>query len=126
LHYSTDRLKSAVFFYPKFTKLTKKETKMQKFTDVFAETIPFLCKTAIAFALAFLIGGIAYCFADEPTDWHDNTLSEQIQQEARAKAKAQWREENGIYQANLTPQVNADMYRYVEQKQAEINRTWSK
>lgn len=60
------------------------------------------------------------------TDWHDNTLSEQIQQEARAKAKAQWREENGIYQANLTPQVNADMYRYVEQKQAEINCTWSK
>ena len=60
------------------------------------------------------------------TDWHDNTLSEQIQQEARAKAKAQWREENGIYQANLTPQVNADMYRYVEQKQVEINRTWSK
>ena len=99
---------------------------MQKFTDVFAETIPFFCKTAIAFALAFLIGGIAYCFADEPTDLHDNTLSEQIQQEERAKAKAQWREENGIYQANLTPQVNADMYRYVEQKQAEINRTWSK
>lgn len=60
------------------------------------------------------------------TDLHDNTLSEQIQQEERAKAKAQWREENGIYQANLTPQVNADMYRYVEQKQAEINRTWSK
>ena len=60
------------------------------------------------------------------TDWHDNELSQQIQQEARAKAKAQWREENGIYQANLTPQANADMYRYVEQKQAEINRTWSK
>lgn len=60
------------------------------------------------------------------TDWHDNELSEQIQQEERAKAKAQWREENGIYQANLAPQVNADMYRYVEQKQAEINRTWSK
>ncbi len=65
-------------------------------------------------------------FANEPTDWHDNTPSQQIQQEARAKAKEQWREENGIYQANLTPQVNADMYRYVEQKQAEINRTWSK
>ena len=57
------------------------------------------------------------------TDWRDNELS---QQEEQAKAKAQWREENGIYQANLTPQVNADMYRYVEQKQAEINRTWSK
>lgn len=60
------------------------------------------------------------------TDYNDNGISEQIQQEARAKAKAQWREENGIYQANLTPQVNADMYRYIEQKQAEINRTWSK
>ena len=96
---------------------------MQKFTDVFAEAIPFLCKTVIAFALAFLIGGIANCFADEPTDWHDNELSEQIQQAERAKAKAQWREENGIYQANLTPQVNADMYRYVAQRQAEINRT---
>ena len=57
------------------------------------------------------------------TDWHDNELS---QQEEQTKAKAQWREENGIYQANLTPQVNADMYHYVEQKQAEINRTWSK
>ena len=56
-------------------------------------------------------------------DWDNNALS---QQEEQAKAKAQWREENGIYQANLTPQVNADMYRYVEQKQAEINRTWSK
>ena len=96
---------------------------MQKFTDVFTEIIPFLCKTAIAFAIAFSIGGIAHCVVDQPTDWHDNELSEQIQQEARAKAKAQWREENGIYQANLTPQVNADMYRYVEQKQAEINRT---
>ena len=57
------------------------------------------------------------------TDWDNNALS---QQEEQAKAKAQWREENGIYQANLTPQVNADMYRYVEQKQAEINRTWRK
>ena len=54
------------------------------------------------------------------TDWHDNELS---QQEEQAKAKAQWCEENGIYQANLTPQVNAEMYLYVEQKQAEINRT---
>lgn len=99
---------------------------MQKFTDVFAEITRPLAKIACAMFIAFLIGGIAYCFADEPTDWHDNTLSEQIQQEERAKAKAQWREENGIYQANLTPQVNADMYRYVEQKQAEINRTWSK
>ena len=65
---------------------------MQKFTDVFAETIPYLCKTAIAFALAFLIGGIAYCFADEPTDWHNDTLSQQIQAGTQSEVKG------GIYQ----------------------------
>lgn len=89
---------------------------MQKFTDVFAETIPFLCKTAIAFALAFLIGGIAYCFADEPTDWHDNTLSEQ-----QAKAKAQWREENGDWQPNLTAGVEQEALAYVLKKQKELD-----
>ncbi|HHF0465654.1 TPA: hypothetical protein ACPHRS_001334 [Haemophilus influenzae] len=76
-----------------------------------------------ALIIALIIGGISLHANANPTDWHDNELSQQIQQEARAKAKAQWREENGIYQANLTPQVNADMYRYVEQRQAEINRT---
>ncbi|HHF4945964.1 hypothetical protein [Haemophilus influenzae] len=76
-----------------------------------------------ALVISLIVGGISLDANANPTDWHDNALSEQIQQEERARAKAQWREENGIYQANLTPQVNADMYRYVEQKQAEINRT---
>lgn len=84
-----------------------------------------ICYFLAALIIALIVGGISlHANANaNPTDWHDNELSEQIQQEARAKAKAQWREENGIYQANLTPQVNADMYRYVEQKQTEINRT---
>ena len=60
------------------------------------------------------------------TDYYNNDVSEQISADWERKAKAEWIEENGIYQANLTPQVNAEMYRYVEQKQAEINRTWSK
>ncbi|CBY81102.1 hypothetical protein AO053_04935 [Haemophilus influenzae biotype aegyptius] len=76
-----------------------------------------------ALVISLIVGGISLDADANPTDWHDNELSLQIQQEAREKAKAQWREENGIYQANLTPQVNADIYRYVEQKQAEINRT---
>ncbi|HHF3372884.1 hypothetical protein CH571_009370 [Haemophilus influenzae] len=82
-----------------------------------------ICYFLAALIIALIVGGISLHANAHPTDWHDNELSEQIQQEERARAKAQWREENGIYQANLTPQVNADMYRYVEQRQAEINRT---
>ncbi|HHF6601933.1 TPA: hypothetical protein ACPP6V_001270 [Haemophilus influenzae] len=84
---------------------------MQKFTDVFAETIPFLCKTAIAFALAFLIGGISYCFASEPTALE------------REKARVQWITEHGQYQPNLTEPAKQEALAYTKQKQAEINRT---
>lgn len=99
---------------------------MQKFTDVFAETIPFFCKAVIAFALAFLIGGIAYCFANEPTDWHDNTLSEQIQQEARCEQKGGVFENGVCLPPNLTLAAEKELQAYTAQKQAEINRTWSK
>ena len=103
-----------------------KEPKMQKFTDVFAETIPFFCKTAIAFALAFLIGGIAYCFADEPTDWHNNTLSEQIQAETQCELKGGVLENGVCLPPNLTLAAEKELLTYTAQKQAEINRTWSK
>ena len=96
---------------------------MQKFTDVFAETIPFLCKTAIAFALAFLIGGIANCFADEPTDWHDNALSDQIQQEARCEQKGGVFENGVCLPPNLTLAAERELQAYTAQRQAEINRT---
>lgn len=99
---------------------------MQKFTDVFTEIIPFLCKTAIAFALAFLIGGIAHCFADEPTDWHDNELSQQIQQEARCELKGGIYENGVCLPPNLTLATEKELQDYTAQKQAEINRTWSK
>lgn len=83
---------------------------MQKFTDVFAETIPFFCKAAIAFALAFLIGGIAYCFANEPTALE------------REKARVQWIAEHGEYQKNLTEEGEKQARAYVSIKQAEINK----
>lgn len=82
---------------------------MQKFTDVFAETIPFLCKTAIAFALAFLIGGISYCFASEPTALE------------REQARIQWIAENGQYQPNLTEPAKQEALAYTEQKQKELD-----
>lgn len=40
---------------------------MGKFTDVFAEITRPLAKLACAMLVAFLIGGISYCFASEPT-----------------------------------------------------------
>ena len=104
----------------------KKHQLKNSFTYFMKDTEKAL-KIAVCILVATMVSAvISIDTKANQTDWHDNELSEQIQQEERAKAKAQWREENGIYQANLTPQVNADMYRYVEQKQAEINRTWSK
>lgn len=99
---------------------------MQKFTDVFAETIPFFCKAVIAFALAFLIGGIAYCFANEPTDWHNNTLSQQIQAETQCEVKGGIYENGACLPPNLTLAAEKELQAYTAQKQAEINRTWSK
>lgn len=84
---------------------------MQKFTDVLAEAIPFLCKTVIALVLAFLIGGISYCFASEPT-------ALELEQ-----ARIQWIAERGEYQPNLTEPAKEEALAYTEQKQAEINRT---
>ncbi|OOF69230.1 hypothetical protein BKG95_02520 [Rodentibacter pneumotropicus] len=57
-----------------------------------------------------------------PTDWHNNELSEQISQQARAEARKLWREENGDWQPNLTPQAEQELLHYTAQKQKEINR----
>ena len=99
---------------------------MQKFTDVFAEITRPLAKIACAMFIAFLIGGIAYCFADEPTDWHDNTLSQQIQAETQCELKGGVYENGACLPPNLTLAAEKELQAYTAQKQAEINRTWSK
>ncbi|OOF84170.1 hypothetical protein BKG93_08340 [Rodentibacter ratti] len=57
------------------------------------------------------------------TDWYNNSVSEQISQRARAEARKLWREENGDWQANLTPQAEQELLHYTAQKQAAIDRT---
>ena len=84
---------------------------MEKFTDVFAEITRPLAKLACAMFIAFLIGGISYCFASEPTALE------------REKARVQWIAEHGQYQQNLTEPAKQESLVYTEQKQAEINRT---
>ena len=60
--------------------------------------------------------------AASPTDWHNNEVSEQISQQTLAEARKLWREENGDWQANLTPQAEKQARAYVSIKQAKINR----
>lgn len=87
---------------------------MEKFTDVFAEITRPLTKIACVMFVAFLVGGISCCFASEPTALE------------REQARIQWIAEHGQYQPNLTEPAKQEVLVYTEQKQAEINRTWSK
>ncbi|WP_295658135.1 hypothetical protein [uncultured Haemophilus sp.] len=87
---------------------------MEKFTDTFAEITRPLTKIACTMFVAFLVGGISCCFASEPTALE------------REQARIQWIAEHGQYQPNLTEPAKQEVLVYTEQKQAEINRTWSK
>ena len=82
---------------------------MEKFTDVFAEITRPLAKIACAMFIAFLIGGISYCFASEPTALE------------REQARIQWIAENGQYQPNLAEPAEQQAIAYTEQKQKELD-----
>ena len=83
---------------------------MEKFTDVLAEITRPLAKLARAIFITFLIGGISYCFASEPTALE------------RERARVQWIAEHGEYQKNLTEEGEKQARAYVSIKQAEINK----
>ena len=57
------------------------------------------------------------------TDWHDNALSEQIQQEARCEQKGGVFENGVCLPPNLTLAAERELQAYTAQRQAEINRT---
>lgn len=101
----------------------KKETTMHKST---LEFLAFLGKAfLIALTLVLIaIFGLWQCrpaFANA-TDWYNNSISEQISQQARAEARKLWREENGDWQPNLTPQAEQELLHYTAQKQKELDR----
>ena len=68
-------------------------------------------------------GGISLHANANPTDWHDNELSQQIQAETQCELKG------GIYENGvcLPPKSHThsekELRAYTAQKQAEINRT---
>lgn len=82
---------------------------MEKFTDVFAEITRPLAKIACAIFIAFLIGGISYCFASEPTALE------------REQARIQWIAEHGQYQPNLTEPAKQEAVAYTNIKQKELD-----
>ena len=111
--------------------------KPNRFTAAFFESRPnkfkqrlidavFTISSWLCFILAALAAlAILYCFRPayaNPTDWHDDEVSRQIQADARAEARKIWREEHGDWQPNLTPMAEAELVRYTTQKQAEIDR----
>ena len=82
---------------------------MEKFTDVFAEITRPLVKIACAMFIAFLIGGISYCFASEQTALE------------REQARTQWIAENGQYQQDLTEPAKQEAIAYTNIKQKELD-----
>lgn len=82
---------------------------MEKFTDVFAEITRPLAKIACAMFIAFLIGGISYCFASEPT-------ALELEQ-----ARIQWIAEHGQYQPNLTESAKQEALVFTATKQKELD-----
>ncbi len=82
---------------------------MGKFTDVFAEITRPLAKLACAMLVAFLIGGISYCFASEPTALE------------REQARVQWIAEHGEYQPNLTEPAKQQAMAYTNIKQKDLD-----
>ena len=60
------------------------------------------------------------------TDWHNNELSQQIQAETQCELKGGIYENGACLPPNLTLSAEKELQAYTAQKQAEINRTWSK
>ncbi|HHF5367460.1 TPA: hypothetical protein ACPQYU_000427 [Haemophilus influenzae] len=76
-----------------------------------------------ALIIALIIGGISLHANANPTDWHDNELSQQIQQETRCEQKGGVFENGVCLPPNLTLAAEKELQDYTAQKQAEINRT---
>ncbi|WP_286063959.1 hypothetical protein [Rodentibacter caecimuris] len=101
----------------------KKDTIMHK--SIF-EFLAFLGKGALVL-LATAIVVIAIFSVSQawgnPTDWHNNEVSEQISLETRCELKGGVYENGLCLPPNLTPQAEQELRIYTAQKQAEIDRT---
>lgn len=78
--------------------------------------------TAIACLILLFAGKVQQNHAEQPTDYHNHELSEQISQEEwRELAKQQWREEYGEFQPDLTADVEAYLAKQADIYQQHIS-----
>ncbi|WP_118867474.1 hypothetical protein [Haemophilus haemolyticus] len=75
---------------------------------------------------AIIVVVISISVKANQTDWHDNELSQQIQAETQCELKGGIYENGACLPPNLTLAAEKELQAYTAQKQAEINRTWSK
>ncbi|CBY87003.1 hypothetical protein [Haemophilus influenzae] len=85
-----------------------------------------ICYFLAALIITLIVGGISLHANAHPTDWHDNELSQQIQAETQCELKGGIYENGVCLPPNLTLTAEKELQDYTAQKQAEINRTWSK
>ena len=95
------------------------QEKQNSFTEFLKGTGGWLLVGAVLTVVVMILIACRPSYA--ATDWHDNDVSEQIQQSAREQARKLWREENGDWQPNLTAQAEKQARTYTELKQSELN-----
>ena len=80
----------------------------------YLKTTAYTVATILSICLVFMVVVVSTAQASEPTALE------------REQARIQWIAEHGQYQPNLTEPAKQEALAYTEQKQAEINHTWSK
>lgn len=80
----------------------------------FIKTAAYTVAIILSICLVFMVVVVSTAQASEPTALE------------REQARIQWIAERGQYQPDLTEPAKQEALVYTEQKQAEINRTWSK
>lgn len=102
----------------------KKDTTMHKsileFLAFLGECLLILLTTA---AVLIVVFSVSQAWGN-PTDWHNNELSEQISLETRCELKGGVYENGLCLPPNLNPQAEQELRIYTAQKQAEIDRTF--
>lgn len=84
-------------------------------------------KIAVCILVATMVSAVLSIGAKaNQTDWHNNALSEQIQAETQCELKGGVLENSVCLPPNLTLAAEKELQAYTVQRQAEINRTWSK
>ncbi|WP_238327276.1 hypothetical protein [Rodentibacter pneumotropicus] len=91
------------------------------------EFLAFLGKGALVLLATAIVVTAIFSVSQawgNPTDWHNNEISEQISLETRCELKGGVYENGLCLPPNLTQSEERELQHYTAQKQAEIDRTF--